>query len=87
MPAVLVQKKTHIYFAVELSLKENFLLCVHARAQLWTLMTRKSCAVGMRNAILRNHFQQGDVVFTDLLVVRLFMDVPSHFAWVLSPTK
>ena len=41
-----VQKKTSIYFAIELSLREiSFVVYVHA------LMTRKSCAVGMSNAI------------------------------------
>ena len=45
-----VQKKTSIYFTIELSLREiPFVVYVHA------LMTQKSCAVGMRNAILRNH--------------------------------
>ena len=33
----------------------NFFRCVRARANLHALMTQKSCAVGMRNAILRNH--------------------------------
>ena len=37
---MLVEKKPSIYFAIELSLRE--FLCA--------LMTRKSCAVGMRNA-------------------------------------
>ena len=32
-----------------------FFRCVRARANLRALMTQKSCAVGMRNAILRNH--------------------------------
>ena len=31
---------------------------VRARANLRALMTQKSCAVGMRNAILRNHLKQ-----------------------------
>ena len=49
---MLVQKKTSIYFAIELSLREIFfVVCVHA------LMTRKSCAVGVRNAIVRNHLK------------------------------
>ena len=47
-----VQKKTSIYFTIELSLREiSFVVYVHA------LMTRKSCAVGMRNAILGNHLK------------------------------
>ena len=33
---------------------ENFLRCVRASANLRALMTQKSCAVGMRNAILGN---------------------------------
>ena len=35
----------------------NLLRCARARAHLRALMTRKSCAVGMRNAILRNHLR------------------------------
>ena len=44
-----------IYFAIELSLGEISYVC--ARAHVRALMTRKSCAVGMRNAILRNYFK------------------------------
>ena len=45
-----VQKKTSIYFAIELNLKEiSFVVYVNA------VMTGKSYAVGMRNAVLRNH--------------------------------
>ena len=52
---MLVSKKTNIYLAIELSLREiSFDVYVHALI-LRALMTRKSCAVGMRNAILRNH--------------------------------
>ena len=36
----------------------NFFRCVRARANLHALMTQKSCAVGMRNAILRNHLKK-----------------------------
>ena len=41
-------------------LEGNLLRYVHVstRAYLRALMTRKSCAVGMRNAILRNHISQ-----------------------------
>ena len=47
---MLVSKKTNNYFGIELSLREiSFVAYVRA------LMTQKSCAVGMRNAILRNH--------------------------------
>ena len=52
-----VQKKTSIYFAIELSLREiSFVLYVHTL--ICALMTRKSCAVRMRNAILRNHLKE-----------------------------
>ena len=45
-----VQKKTSIYLAIELNLKEiSFVVYVNA------VMTGKSYAVGMRNAVLRNH--------------------------------
>ena len=40
---MLALKKTKIYFAIELSLRE--------------ISSPKSCAVGMRNAILRNHLK------------------------------
>ena len=36
-------------------LEGNFFCCARARANLRAVMTQKSCAVGMRNAILRNH--------------------------------
>ena len=35
----------------------NLLRFVRARAHVRALMTRQSCAVGMRNAILRNHLK------------------------------
>ena len=46
--------KEHL-FCYQAQLEGNFFCCVCARAYLRTLMTRKSCAVGMRNPILRNH--------------------------------
>ena len=56
---MLLLKETNIYFTMELSLREiSFVVHVHA------LMTQKSCAVawimavGMRNAILRNHLNK-----------------------------
>ena len=48
---MLVKQKNSIYFSVELSLWEIYVMYVR------TLMTRKSCAVGMRNVILRNHLR------------------------------
>ena len=46
----LFKRKRRIYFAIKLSLREiSYVLYVHA------LMTRKSCAVEMCNAILRNY--------------------------------
>ena len=38
-------------------LKGNFFRCVRARAQLRALMTQKSCAVVMCNAILKNRLK------------------------------
>jgi len=35
----------------------NLLRFALARAHVGAIMTRKSCAVGMRNAILRNHLK------------------------------
>ena len=40
---------------VFLSFEGNLLCFVRARAHVRALMARKSCAVGMRNAILRNY--------------------------------
>ena len=51
-----VLKKRNNYFAIELSLREISFV-VHLYAHLHALMTRKLCAVGMRNAILRNHLK------------------------------
>ena len=68
-----VQKKTSIYFAIQLSLREiYFIVYVHA------LMTRKSCAVRMRNAILRNHLkysfhkQSLTIIINSLVFSKLF---------------
>ena len=36
---------------------EYFFCCLRAHANFRALMTQKSCAVGMRNAILRNHLK------------------------------
>ena len=36
----------------------NLLLFARARAHVRAMMTRKSCAVGMRNAILRNYLKR-----------------------------
>ena len=54
-----VQKKSSSDFAIELSLRE--ISFVVARANLHPLMTRKACAVEMRNAILRNHLNRDTV--------------------------
>ena len=57
---MLVSEKTSIYFSVKLSLREISYVCAHSRprAHLHTLMMQKLCAVGMLNAILRNHLEQ-----------------------------
>jgi len=53
---MLVKEKRSIYFAIKLTLSEgNLLRFVRARAHVRAQMTRIACAVGMRNAILRNH--------------------------------
>ena len=53
---MLVEEKTSIYHAIELSLREiSYAGFVRARAHLHALMTQKSCAVRMRNAKLGNH--------------------------------
>ena len=54
---MLVWEKRSIYFAIGFSLREiSYVLYVHV-LRVRALMTRKSCAVGMRNAILRNYFK------------------------------
>ena len=54
---MLVKKKTNIYFAIKLRLREISSV-VYVRALICArLMTQKSCEVGMRNAILRNHIK------------------------------
>ena len=45
-------------FRCRVYLEGNLLRCVRARAHLRALMTRKSCAVGMHNAILKNHLER-----------------------------
>ena len=41
--------------------EETFFRCVRARTHLHALMTQTPCAVGMRNAILRNHLKHQDI--------------------------
>jgi len=54
---VLVHEKRSIYLVIELSLREiSYVLYAHAL--MCALMTLKSCAVAMRNAIPRNHLKQ-----------------------------
>ena len=48
-------KENEHLFHYRAFLEGNFFRCVLARANLRAVMTQKSCAVGMRNAILRNH--------------------------------
>ena len=59
---MLVSQKTSIRFSVELrqlSLREiSDVMSVNALIFLCALMTRKSCTVGMSNAILRNHLNK-----------------------------
>ena len=51
-------KENEHLFRYRAWLEGNFFRCVPARANLRALMTLKSCAVGMRNAILRNHLKE-----------------------------
>ena len=48
-------KENELLFCCQSLLVGNFLRFACARAHLRALMTQKSCAVGMRNAILRNY--------------------------------
>ena len=48
-------RENELLFRCQAQLEGNFLCFARARAHLRALMTQKSCAVGMRNAILRNH--------------------------------
>ena len=51
-------KENEHLFRYRAKLVGNFFCCVRARVNLRALMTQKSCAVGMRNAILRNHLNR-----------------------------
>ena len=51
-------KENEHLFRYRAWLEGNFFRCVRARVNLRALMTQKSCAVGMRNAILRNHLKR-----------------------------
>ena len=53
-------KENEHLFRYRAYLEGNFFRCVRARANLRALMTQKSCAVGMSNAILRNHLNNFD---------------------------
>ena len=57
-------------FRYQAQFEGNLLSFARARAYLRTLMTRKSCAVGMRNAILRNYLKRasGDIYFCIIIV-------------------
>ena len=44
-------------FRCRAELEGNILSCARARAHSGVLLTQKSCAVGMRNAILGNHLK------------------------------
>ena len=48
-------KKNEHLFHIVLSLREIIFRCVRALAHLRALTTQRSCAIGMRNAMLRNH--------------------------------
>ena len=56
----------------------NLLRLVRARADMRALMTRKSCAVGMRNVILGIFFASLRGKFCSP-VVRSFLDRPSEY--------
>ena len=57
----LLREKEHI-FRYRAKFECNLLRFVRARAHVRALMTRKSCAVGMRNAILRNYLKNRQVL-------------------------
>ena len=70
----LLKENEHI-FRYRAWLEGNFFRCVRARAHLRESMTRKSCTVGMRNAILRNHFKLSEThsfIFVDHFLLRFF---------------
>ena len=65
---LLVQEKTSIYFPVELSLRANLSCLVRASVDVRALITRKSYAVRMHNAILSNYLRCPKTVFAYALV-------------------
>ena len=50
-------REKELIFRYRAKFEFNLLRFVRARARVRALMTRKSCAVGMRNAILRNYLK------------------------------
>ena len=50
-------------FRYRAELERNLLRCVRAGAHVRALMTRKSCAAGMRNAILSNDLKGQKIFF------------------------
>ena len=51
-------REKELLFRCQALLVRNFLRFARAHAHLRARMTQKSCAVGMRNAILRNHLKE-----------------------------
>ena len=51
-------RENELLFRCQALLVENVSRFARARAHLRALMMQKSCAVGMRNAILRNHLKK-----------------------------
>ena len=65
-------RENELLFRSRALLVENLLRFARARTYLRALMTRKSFAVGVRNAILRNHLNCMSWKFMLLGPVRLF---------------
>ena len=54
---LVLKRENEILIRCRALLVGNLLHCVRARKRLRTLMTRKSCAVGMRSTMLTNHLK------------------------------
>ena len=61
-------RENELLFRCRALLVGHLLRCARAHTHLRALMTRESCAVGMRNAVPRNHLKEEKVLFVFLFI-------------------